>query len=210
MKQQGQKESTRPTPSQQNRNLTAKTRKAMKDRVCQADIFCDLKVIEDVCIDGSTISVSEISFPYLVCLSQECDLERDYEQESTTGNEYSIKSLMHITFAPAFIFEDFLSGEHWGQLFGKSEAAKRKDTKIKAIISNDTARYHYLSFDHDDKVKGRVLPELVIDFKHYYTINRNVVYKNLDNRLCSMGDLFREKISQRFSYFISRIGLPEY
>ncbi len=107
-----------------------------------------------------------------------------------------------------FIFDDYLTGEHWGDLFSKSQPGKRKDTKIKAIMDNDTSRYHYLKFSDNDQIGGNKIPELIIDFKHYYTINKSVVYNNLDKRMCSIDDLFREKISQRFSYFQSRIGLP--
>ena len=75
-------------------------------------------------------------------------------------------------------------------------------------MDNDTSRYHYLKFADNDKLDGKQMPELIIDFKHYYTINKNVVYENIDKRLCPIDNLFREKISQRFSYFVSRVGLP--
>ena len=75
---------------------------------------------------------------------------------------------------------------------------------IRKIIDNEIPRYHYLKFPDSD------MPELLIDFKHFFTINRNVLYNQLSNRLCSLDDLFREKINQRFSYYISRIGLPEH
>ena len=48
-----------------------------------------------------------------------------------------------------------------------------------------------------------------IDIKHFFTINRDHFYSQIVNRLCSLEDLFKEKLSQRFSQFISRIGLPE-
>lgn len=32
----------------------------------------------------------------------------------------------------------------------------------------------------------------------------------IEKRLYSLDDLFREKVNQRFSYYISRIGLPEH
>lgn len=208
MSQISRKGSLQPSPSLQNQKLSAKIRKPTPNRICQADIFCNLRVTEDVAIDRSNIILKEISFPYLVCLSQECDLERDYEEQEKDISVPTTKNLMHIAFAPAFIFDDFLTGDHWGDLYSKSASGKRKDTNIKAIIDNEASRYHYLNFSRDDQLDRKKMPELIIDFKHYYTINKNIIYRNMDKRLCSIDDLFREKISQRFSYFQSRIGLP--
>jgi hypothetical protein len=70
-------------------------------------------------------------------------------------------------------------------------------------MDNEIPRYHYLNFSEND------MPELIVDFKHFFTINRDLLYKNIDSKLCSLDDLFKEKLSQRFSQFISRIGLPE-
>ena len=71
-------------------------------------------------------------------------------------------------------------------------------------MDNEIPRYHYLKFPDLD------MPELIIDFKHFFTINKNVLYKQIKKRLCSLDDLFKEKINQRFSYYVSRIGLPEH
>ena len=80
---------------------------------------------------------------------------------------------------------------------------KRSDTAIKKLMDNEIPRFHYLKFPDAD------LPELIIDFKHFFSMNRNTLYNQMDKRLCSIDVLFKEKISQRFSYYISRIGLPE-
>ena len=70
-------------------------------------------------------------------------------------------------------------------------------------MDNEIPRFHYLKFAENN------MPELIVDFKHFFTINREVIYQNIDKRLCSLDNLFKEKLSQRFSNFISRIGLPE-
>ena len=209
MNQGSQQGLSPPSQSALNQKISAKTIKSNPNRVSQADIFCDLKIIERLSVIDSNLVLNEIAFPYLVCLSQECDLERDFEESQKHDILPSPKRLIHLLFAPAFNFDDFLTGKHWGDLFEISKSGKRRDTKIKAIIDNETPRYHYLRFSEIDEVDGVKLPELLIDFKHYFTINRNCVYSDISKRLCSIDDLFREKISQRFSYFISRIGLPE-
>ena len=163
----------------------------------QGDIFQNIEVLEHIEVEKSILTVKKILFPFVVCLNQECDLETDFNNEGCDNN------LLHIAIAPAFIFEQFLTGTHWGGIFANNKPQKRTDTIIKKITDNEIPRYHYLKFPDLN------MPELLIDFKHFFSINRIIIYKQMDKRLCSLEDLFREKINQRFSYFISRIGLPE-
>jgi len=166
-------------------------------RICQGDIFTEIDIIESFDVKGSEIKIDRISFPYVVCLNQECDLENDYNSSADKDSR-----LLHIAIAPAFNFEDFLSGNHWAGIFELNTTSKRKDTKSKLIMDNEIPRFHYLNFAESN------MPELIVDFKHFFTINRDLLYEKLDNRICSLDDLFKEKLSQRFSNFISRIGLP--
>jgi hypothetical protein len=201
MNKKPQKELQLNTKQQGSLKISAKRITRTLERLSQGDIFQDLEIIEHLDVKKSIITVKKISFPFTVCLNQECDLETDFI------NNYHKKSdnnLLHISIAPAFLFEQFLNGAHWGGIFNPNNPQKRKDTTIKKIIDNEIPRYHYLKFPDPD------IPELIIDFKHFFSINRDEIYNQLDKRLCSLDDLFREKINQRFSYYISRIGLPEY
>ena len=178
--------------------ISAKKTSKSNLRICQGDIFTEIDIIESFDVKGSKIKIDRISFPYVVCLNQECDLENDYNSPADKDSR-----LLHIAIAPAFNFEDFLSGNHWAGIFDLNTTSKRKDTKSKLIMDNEIPRFHYLNFAESN------MPELIVDFKHFFTINRDVLYEKLDKRLCSLDDLFKEKLSQRFSNFISRIGLPE-
>ena len=78
------------------------------------------------------------------------------------------------------------------------------NTKWNFIKNNQDPRYHFLRKDLDLQV-----PELVIDFKHYYTIPRDFLYEKIEHHyLGTMSELFREFLSQRFAFYLSRIGLP--
>jgi len=167
----------------------------------QGDIFQDIEILEHINVEKSVVTVQKILFPFVVCLNQECDLESDFRNKSDILCD---NNLLHIAIAPAFIFEQFLNGTHWGGIFESNIPQKRSNTAIKKIMDNEIPRYHYLKFPDSD------YPELIIDFKHFFTISKSIIYEQMDKRLCSVDDLFREKINQRFSYFISRIGLPEY
>lgn len=178
--------------------VSAKKAAKSSPRICQGDIFTEIDIIESFDVQGSQIKIQKIFFPYVICLNQECDLENDHKCTSDKDNR-----LLHIAIAPAFNFEDFLSGNHWAGIFKVNPNSKRTDTKVKLIMDNEIPRFHYLKFPDNN------MPELIIDFKHFFTINREVIYSKLDKRLCSLEDLFKENLSQRFSNFISRIGLPE-
>lgn len=186
--------------SPQKLKISARKSKIIQKRICQGDIFSNIEVIENIEVKGSKIIVDKISFPYIICLNQECDLESDFK---TDPNYLKDSRLIHLAIAPAFNFEQFLIGGHWGEIFQTSQSSKRSDTKTKLILDNEIPRFHYLKFPDID------MPELIVDFKHFFTVNRAFLYSNLDKRVCSIDDLFKEKMSQRFSNFISRIGLPE-
>ena len=188
--------------SPQKLKISARKSKTILNRVCQGDIFADIEVIENIEVKGSKLVVKKLYFPFVICLNQECDLERDFERNGT-DKTLGDSNFLHLAIAPAFIFEQFLNGSHWGDIFCTSKSSKRGDTRIDLIIKNEIPRFHYLKFPEKD------MPELIIDFKHFFTLNREFLYSNIDKRICSLDDLFKEKVSQRFSYFISRIGLPE-
>lgn len=181
--------------------ISARKNKTELKRLSQGDIFQDIEIIEHIEVEKSIVTVKKISFPFVVCLNQECDLETDFINNNQCMCD---NNLLHIAIAPAFIFDLFLSGKHWGDIFVNNKPQKKKDTTIRKIMDNEIPRYHYLKFPESD------VPELIIDFKHFFSINKRMMYYQIDKRLCSIDGLFREKISQRFSYYISRIGLPEH
>ena len=181
--------------------ISARKTKKIPERLSQGDIFQDIEILENIEVDKSIVTVQKISFPFVVCLNQECDLETDFWNNDQVLCD---NNLLHIAIAPAFIFEQFLSGTHWGKIFSNNKPQKRTDTTIRKIIDNEIPRYHYLNFPDKD------IPDLIIDFKHFFTVYKKVMYDQIGKRFCSLDDLFREKINQRFSYYISRIGLPEH
>lgn len=79
-----------------------------------------------------------------------------------------------------------------------------KRTEGFKIKNNDDPRYHYLHFNEESQ-----MPDMVIDFKHFFTISTEAMYDNLSHRIFSVEELYREKICQRFAFFQSRIGLPD-
>lgn len=86
-----------------------------------------------------------------------------------------------------------------------SKISKPGKTPWKKICQNETPRYHYLN-----RYEPFEIPDLVLDFKRYYTVSREYLYDIYNEvYLASLGGLYREDLSQRFANYLSRIGLPE-
>lgn len=184
--------------------VSAKSRAPQLKRISQCDLFQDIEIIESVNQDNDRLYVKRITFPYVICLNQDCDLSRDYMDFSSEPPKNDDCRLLHLIVAPVFIFEEFLNGTHWDKIFSPRNKQKKSDTAVKKIINNEDPRYHFLHFPDEDR-----LPDFIVDFKHFFTISNRVLYLNLSKRICSIDELYREKISQRFAYYFSRIGLPE-
>ena len=138
----------------------------------------------------------------VVVLSQDCDLTWDFNND---GNDD--KKLLSILVAPLYNVEHVYLGEHLSDLDLKMRniTSKKDSTENKNLKQNQTPRYHYIEFPEEVEIVNSV-----IDFKHYFTINRNYFYEIKDqNFVCRLAELYREDLSFRFANYLSRIGLPD-
>lgn len=184
-------------------STTAKTTVSPNDRIYQGDIFHDVEIVESISQSGKNIEINQLRFPMVICLNQDCDLNND-ERDRLKKDKIHNCRLLHLIVAPVFNFNSFLNGIHWGDIFEAEPKQKTSDTTIKKIMNNEIPRYHYLCFDQECG-----LPDMIIDFKHFFTVSTDYLYQILDKRVRAVDTLYREKISQRFAYYISRIGLPD-
>lgn len=92
----------------------------------QGDIFSNIEIIENIEVKESKLIINKICFPFVVCLNQECDLENDYFETNNRD-----RKLLHLAIAPAFNFEQFLSGTHWGAFIHKIKDVKGKIQQLK-------------------------------------------------------------------------------
>ena len=173
-------------------------------RVYQGDILRDMLLLEMQYADdiGSKYNVVEKNVPYIVVLTQDCDLEQDFNNRNQISDKHD-KYMESILVCPAYLAEEFRGGNHLEEFGLKME--KWNSKRYKQIKTQNNYRYHYL-----DGYPPYQIPNLVLDFKHYYTIPRDVIYfaKENGHYLTSLRQLFREDLSHRFSFFLSRIGLP--
>ena len=183
-------------------------RAASRERCDAPIIYKDIVLIQDVTYIVNSEGAreydgNEIKYDYSIVLTQECDLEKDYKNRTTYKVDQD-KYIPMILMVPAYLAGSLRNGNHL-------EVFKQKMRHINSddwgkVKSNENKRYHYLLSDINKNV-----PELVVDFKHYFTISRDIFYQKAMNLsyLASVTILYREELSQRFCNFISRIGIPD-
>lgn len=174
-------------------------------RVRQGDVFPEVPYYESYLEQKGEFELTVFEFPYVIVLTQDCDLEQNSEaRKKIDKNQKPIindKYLISLIVAPLYNSEHLLAGEHLSDIGIQSQI---QNSKLKGpILNNQNPRYHYLEFD--DSV---VLPNSIIDFKHYFSISLNYLEKHVGKRVCGINPLYRELISQRFSNYLCRIGLP--
>lgn len=175
-------------------------------RLHQGEILRDIDFIEYAVQRRGNIEISTITFPYVVVLTQDCDLQQDYGVRWSRKNKprNHDKKLFSALVAPLYNCAHFLLGEHLSDL---SMTMQKVDssTNQQNLRNNMLPRYHYLGFD-----RTAPLVPSVVDFKHYFSVN--IEHMKMDIRrkfVCRLAPLHREDLSQRFAAFLSRIGLPD-
>jgi len=150
--------------------------------------------------------VVEIQFPYVIVVSQDCDLNwavkpsiPEQEQKPIEHHQF----LPNVLLLPAFPSEHVRGGQHLVEVFNVMQKKISSDS-WKELKQNRNERYHFL-----DAAASIQVPELVLDFKLYYTVPFSLVQeKHKECYLATVNELFRERLSQRFLAFFGRFALP--
>jgi len=194
-----------------------------EDRICQGDILKNVKYTESFNEIGDYYEVSMINFPLVVIISQDCDLNEDYQfrYEIPEKHKDHDKIMFSLLVAPLYTAVQVLNGDHLSLLDppntppGTENKMKMQDlrkenkpSEPKSVYAhmknNEIPRYHFLRFPHSIQIS-----DSFIDFKHYFSVNINYLEElKRDNFVCRIDMPYRELISQRFSNYLSRIGLP--
>jgi len=183
-----------------------KTEIPADEQIHQGDIFKFLQYYDSFIEEGGRFELSLLKFPYSIILTQECDLHNNLTERKSIAEQSEIKKqdkyLISLLCAPLYNAEHIFLGNHLSLL--KIESERKNSEQKNYLKSNRDPRYHYIAFD--DNVG---LVPMVIDFKHYFTVSLHYLEENLNQRVCTLKPLYRELINQRFSNYLSRIGLPE-
>jgi hypothetical protein len=143
--------------------------------------------------------LQERMHPFAVVVTQDCDLEGDYRVRSEKSGKPS--PLSNVLFCEAV------------EISQLKEQSPGKDV-WKRVVQNKNERYQCLEDvpkEQDTLAQG--IPALGTDFKRYFTISIDEVYKRLqlhgDSRRCRLITPYAEHFLSRFFYFQSRFALPE-
>lgn len=182
-----------------------KIKTGKQSRIQQGDIIKNVEFIEHIVEENGNIEISKIVFPLVIVLTQDCDLSQDYMYRyGTVKKNDQDKFLLSVLVAPIYNADHVYTGTHLDQLNRKMQTISRNKTPGKTIQRNDNPRFHYLEFPD----KTPIVPS-IIDFKHYFSVNVDYLkVKKKNDFICKVSELYREHITQRFSHFLSRIGLP--
>ncbi len=105
---------------------------------------------------------------------------------------------------PLYNAEHVFDGVHLSELGLSMQKISRKESMSGPIKNNERPRYHYLKFPDDVPIV-----DSIADFKHYFSVNINYLERvGQENYVCSIAELYRESLSQRFAAYLARIGLP--
>ncbi|QYJ71176.1 hypothetical protein K0H59_19535 [Shewanella sp. FJAT-51649] len=155
--------------------------------------------------ENGEFALTMYEFPYVVVITQDCDLEQNknarQQIEENSPKITNDKHLVSVIVAPLYNFEHLTSGKHL-EAIGIETQVLNSSLK-RPIKQNSNPRYHYIEFGNDV-----IIPDSAIDFKHYFSVSLNWLETNMENRICGINPLYRELISQRFTSYLSRIGLP--
>lgn len=184
-----------------------------ENRISQGDIYKNVYCFENVSLSNNEMKIKRVLFPYVIVLTQDCDMQ---QHDVYVGDKSG--QLFSVLVAPMYNIAKFIEGKHLKnlELSAPNYISSAKRGKLlncvnqyvtnEAILitKNQLARYHCLDFIPNDDI-----PSGILDFKHYFSVG--VDYLKFDKKNDFVGrlkPLYRELLTQRFSNYLCRIGLP--
>ena len=116
-----------------------------KKRISQGDILKNVEFIEYVEYKRNQFEVSIITFPYVIILTQDCDLSQDFSYRFENKKNQD-KLMLSAIAAPLYNVEQVYFGQHLKELGLEMEPISKNRTPGKDLRNNLKSRYHYLEF----------------------------------------------------------------
>jgi hypothetical protein len=162
---------------------------------------CIITNLAQVTFNSSTEEAEEIVHAYSIIMSQDCDLERDYD------------SLGRADLRPA------LNGVLIFEMQGVDDFRNRPEINSgiwKIVAKNDHLRYHCLeAVPASVDMMESGLPMLVIDFRRYFTLPSAEIIRQCDQSIggsarmrCRLEAPYREHLQNRAGAYLGRVALP--
>jgi len=145
------------------------------------------------------VEVEAVTHPFVIVLSQDCDLEWDYR----TRRDPMLQSKE----IPNVLFCEVIEAE---KLRGRPDIQSDIWRRIKR---NSDERYAFLeNVPAEQDLRGQGIPDLGIDFKRYFAIPTPEVYVQIEralaNKRARLLPPYVEHFCSRFFAFQARVALP--
>ena len=156
--------------------------------------------------DRSTYEADAIEHPFVIIVSQDCDLDQDFNfRFRNIGSQRH--ELPGVLFCQAMQAKEFVRNPRHSSIF-------KSRTNLGHFKNNSDFRFHFMQeipAKLDALKQG--LPELAIEFKRYFSLPTGEVYHRIKldhtQRRCGLKSPYLEHFCDRFHYFNNRIALPE-
>jgi len=177
------------------------TRSAAGDRLWQGEILENLPQVRLalVSVGGEgDVEIETDPHPLVIVLSQDCDLERDFKEG--VGSV-----LANVLFCNVFPVDEFRATVR--------ETENIRSNEWKPLKQNKNERFQFLhQVKPAEDLKGDGLSELAIDFRQYFTVRTEEVYRRIGQgtiKRCRLSTPYVEHLADRFSYYLARVALPQ-
>jgi len=183
------------------------------DQLCQGDIYKQVKYNYIESEDKDGVNIIEMEFPHAIIISQACDVIAMSEFESIKKGK-ATKYMPSILLCPIYDQALLKDGKHLDELEKEFEFKFIQTQDEKIYNSNDLNivkkdwhyRFHLLTIQQEEK---KVMENVIIDFKHYFTVSPNYLWKNRRNRIMRLEDIYAEQITLKFATYLSRVAMPD-
>lgn len=173
------------------------------DRLFQGEILAGLVQVRQVLSTIGTAAnaaIEEITHPFSVILTQDCDLEQDHSAR-TDPNKKPLLSMN------VLLCQAVLTTELRGQVPEGKDIWKR-------IAQNKDERYQCIEYVPPQlDAAGEGIASLGCDFKRYFAVSADELYRRMElrqiKRRCKLVTPYAEHLQSRFCYFLSRLPLAE-
>lgn len=150
--------------------------------------------------------VDQVIHVLAIVLSQDCDLEQDFTARQRLSEAGAFADPLDERLLPNILL-CFLATE------GSILATLPAGTTIRnRFWQNKEDRYQFLrGVEPNQDAQNAGIPGLGIDFRRYFTVPTDELYRQLDFscvRRCRLAPQYLEHLSCRFANFLSRVGLP--
>jgi hypothetical protein len=195
---------------------------ATDERLRQGEVLSGLVRVRQLpdSIGSPDIRIDEIIHPFLIVMTQDCDLAQDAEAREMLAKATKDQSLLNDSEfkkrydnVSKWKIENILVCEAMATSNMRHSVPQGSDI-WKRIIQNKDERYQCLEeIPPEQDLLGRGVPSLGCDFKRFLTIPADEVYKRLEInpgvRRSRLLTPYAEHLLNRFCTFQSRIPLPE-